>query len=482
MARKTTASIKEEEERIVSIIASAPAGKGLSAREIAQRYGTLGKGRVAGRTIRYRLAELIRQGRIRQLGGGRSTVYLAVSPPPPSSEEPAKPSVPPAVAVPTDDAELPVSPEGTALRASIRRPRHLRTPVGYETDLLFSYTPGKSWFLTSAIRARLHELGRTPGAVRPAGTFARDIVNRLLIDLSWASSRLEGNTYTRLDTQTLIEFGQQAEGKDAAEAQMILNHKTAIELMIQAVEDGIPTRRTILELHAALAENLLSDAAGEGRLRTRPVEISGTVYTPTAIPQVVESSFERFVETYDAIPDPFEQSFFAMVHLPYLQPFIDVNKRTSRLVANLPLVRANLCPLSFVDLPERAYVEAILAIYEERRTELLRDVYVWAYERSRSQYIIIRDSLPEPDPVRLRYRAQLHEIVADVVAARALPERSDLRERAAARGIAKRDQDAVAQRALELLLALNEGSAVRYRIRIPDYREWKAAVSAATKR
>ena len=158
------------------------------------------------------------------------------------------------------------------------------------------------------------------------------------------------------------------------------------------------------------------------------------------------------------------------------------NRRTSRLAANLPLVRANLCPLSFVDLPEQPYVEAILAVYEEQRTELLRDVYVWAYERSRSQYIIIRDSLPEPDPVRRRYRAQLHEIVADVVSSRVLPERSDLRERAAERGILKRDQDAVAQRALELLLALNEGSAARYRIRIPDYREWKAAVSAAAKR
>ena len=90
-----------------------------------------------------------------------------------------------------------------------------------------------------------------------------------------------------------------------------------------------------------------------------------------------------------AIADPFEQAFFVMVHIPYLQPFIDVNKRVSRPGANIPLIRHNLCPLSFIDVPERAYVEGTLGVYELTNIDLLRDVFVWAYERSCQRYIAI---------------------------------------------------------------------------------------------
>ena len=75
-----------------------------------------------------------------------------------------------------------------------------------------------------------------------------------------------------------------------------------------------------------------------------------------------------------------------MVHFPYFQPFEDVNKRVSRLVANIPLIRLNLCPLSFVDVPQKTYIKGLLAIYELNQIELLRDVYIWAYERSCALY------------------------------------------------------------------------------------------------
>ena len=71
-----------------------------------------------------------------------------------------------------------------------------------------------------------------------------------------------------------------------------------------------------------------------------------------------------------------------MVHLPYLQPFEDVNNRVSRLAANIPLIRHNLCPVSFIDVPERPYIDGLMGIYELNRIELLRDVFVWAYDRS----------------------------------------------------------------------------------------------------
>lgn len=80
------------------------------------------------------------------------------------------------------------------------------------------------------------------------------------------------------------------------------------------------------------------------------------------MPQLIEECFQQFLDTASAIRDPFEQAFFAMVHLPYLQSFEDVNKRVSRLAANIPLIQENLCPLSYVDTPERAYVDGLLGV------------------------------------------------------------------------------------------------------------------------
>src|SRR3989338_3867460 len=104
-----------------------------------------------------------------------------------------------------------------------------------------------------------------------------------------------------------------------------------------------------------------------------------------------------------------------MVHLPYLQPFEDVNKRVSRLAANIPLVRRNLCPLSFVDVPQPDYVNGILGVYELNRVDYLRDVFIWAYERSCARYSAVRQSLGEPDPFRFKYRSQIAKLVAEVV-------------------------------------------------------------------
>ncbi|HEY5581482.1 MAG TPA: Fic family protein [Rhodoferax sp.] len=226
--------------------------------------------------------------------------------------------------------------------------------------------------MTESLRAQLHSLGRSSPEQTPAGTFARGILNRLLIDLSWASSKLEGNTYSRLDTERLIEFGQAAEGKDALETQMILNHKSAIEYLVRDTEHAGVTPETVIALHAFLSDGLMPDPLTCGRIRKRAVEIGGSVYLPVAMPQRLEDLFGIVMSMAAEIQDPFEQSFFMMVHLPYLQPFEDVNKRVSRLAANIPLIQHNLCPLSFIDVPQQAYVDAVLGVYELNRIELLQ--------------------------------------------------------------------------------------------------------------
>jgi hypothetical protein len=413
---------------------------------------------------------LARQQRISIKGGGPATRYFLNS----------KIQAGVATAQGTSTAQaigeaiyIPMTGESPMLRDWVRRPITQRKPVGYDRKLLDDYRPNKTFYLSDAgSRARLHEIGRSPLAAQVAGTYARDILNRLLIDLSWASSHLEGNTYSRLDTQELIEHGRVAEGKDHLETQMILNHKQAIEFLVEHAGEIGFNNYTFMNLHALLSQNLLGDPADEGRLRARIVDIGGTVYRPLQVPQQVEELFRLILEKAGAIADPFEQSFFLMVHIPYLQPFVDVNKRVSRLAANIPFIRGNLCPLSFVDVPERAYVEGTLAMYEHARVDLLRDVFMWAYERSCQTFKAIAGSLPEPDPFRLKYRAELAEAVGQVVH-EAKPTSVGAVRKIAANIVPAEDRQRFVRMVFEELGRLHEGNVARYKLRLAEFRAWK---------
>ena len=199
-----------------------------------------------------------------------------------------------------------------------------------------------------------------------------------------------------------------------------------------------------------------------------------TVYHPLEVPQLIEECFQQILDTATVIVDPFEQAFFAMVHLPYLQPFEDVNKRVSRLAANISLIRQNLCPLSFVDVPERAYVDGILGVYELNRTELLCDVFVWAYERSCARYSAVRRSLGEPDPFRLRYRTLVADTIAEIV-------RGGMDKKIAAAFIQRRAAEDVTQedraRFIEVVetevMNLHEGNIARYHLQPAQYQLWR---------
>jgi hypothetical protein len=368
---------------------------------------------------------------------------------------------------------VPISPEAEAIKQAVRAPIQNRRPVGYQRAFLDDYRPNETYYLPAETRQRLLDMGRPPDGERPAGTYARTIYSRLLIDLSWNSSRLEGNTYSLLETERLLELGEAAEGKDALEAQMILNHKAAIELLVDQADEIGFNRYTILNLHALLADNLLADPQAGGRLRRIPVGIDGTVYHPLEA-QLIEECFETILDTAAAITDPFEQVFFTLVHLAYLQGFDDGNKRVSRLAANIPLIRGNLCPLSFVDVPERAYIDGVLAIYELNRIELLRDVFIWAYERSSARYSAVRQSPGEPDPFRLRYRALVAELVAAVVRAGMDKKAATaLARQHAAEQVPPADQARFVEVVETEIMSLHEGNIARYRLRPAEYQAWR---------
>lgn len=435
---------------------------GIGITALAERLG------IPRRTLQRRLHSLIAAGRITARGRGRALQYY------PSGKiiRPLEARTPTATNGATTGTDpVPLSTDGAQIRALVRRPISVRFPVGYKREFIARYKPNRTSYLPGAVRENLHRMGSSPAARRPAGTYARNILDRLLVDLSWASSRLEGNTYTRLDTQNLIELGQAAEAKDALEAQMILNHKAAIEMLVDNADEIGFDRRTFLNLHALLSDNLLTDPNDGGRLRTHMVEVAESVFLPLNTPQQIQECFDLLLAKAAAIDDPFEQAFFVMVHVPYLQPFADVNKRVSRVGANISLIKHNLSPLSFVDVPDLAYIEGVLGVYELNRVELLRDVFVWAYERSCARYVAIKESQPEPDPLRLRYAQALRQVVGEIVRKRHAIDTADIR-RLAHPLVAGQDLQQFVAMVFNDLHHLHDGNIARYRLRLSEFQRW----------
>lgn len=425
------------------------------------------RGGLTLRTLQRRLATLVAHGQIFAEGSGPALRYRTANRGGATFE--------PMTVDGRAETYVPISPEGSNIKAAVRRPLHERSPVGYELRFLESYQPNRSAYLPAPLRAHLLALGESSAAPKaPAGTFARDILDRLLIDLSWASSRLEGNTYSRLDTERLIAFGQAGDGKDALETKMILNHKDAIQFLV-----GDPTVKvdvdTLMALHALLSDGLLADPAAGGRVRRRAVHIGGSVYQPSAwMPQQLEEMLAIVVDTATKITHPIEQAFFLMVHLPYLQPFEDVNRRVSRLAANIPLLRHNLSPLSFIDVPPQAYVDGVLGVYELQRVELLRDVFVWAYERSCQQYVAVRQQLVPPDTFRLRYRTELTTAVQSVVR-RGLPLSQATLARVTPAALAGEQRTRFKALVRDEFKSLHAGNVIRHGLRPLEFNAWRAA-------
>ncbi|MET3122871.1 Fic family protein [Oxalobacteraceae bacterium GrIS 2.11] len=420
-----------------------------------------------GRSLQRRLAMLVDERRLIRLGASRSTRYIALDQGHSSrfasfevAQNPARYS-------------LTQSKAGEEIRACVTKPRMQRKPVGYQIEFLEQYYPNQTFYLPQDLLDQLQQIGRSPAEQTPAGTFARDILNRLLTDLSWASSKLEGNTYSQLDTERLIEFGQAAEGKDTSETQMILNHKIAIEYLVRDPELACLRPETVIALHSFLSDGLMKDPLACGRIRKCQVGIGGSVYRPLGFPQQLEELFGIVIRMAAEIHNPFEQAFFLMVHIPYLQPFQDVNKRVSRLAANIPFIRHNLCPLSFIDVTQQDYVDAMLGVYELNRIELLRDVFVSAYERSCQQYLAVTRDLVPPDVFRMRYRRELSTVIAGLIHDDQAAAENTIRGRTPST-VAMPDIDHFVSLVLTEFKSIHPGNAIRFGVSPLEFSAWQA--------
>jgi hypothetical protein len=419
------------------------------------------------RTLQRRLATLKEQGKIKVSGDTRSTRYYLVNPvqlqPGFILREPS----------PEYHSPVQLSEESKKIISYLSLPEHDRKPVAYNKKFLEEYIPNKNNYLTKEEKEKLAIIGKTVSNDQPAGTYAKQVLHRLLIDLSWNSSRLEGNTYSLLDTERLIAMGEEADHKSVIEAQMIINHKDAIEFIVQGKEDIGFNRYTILNLHAMLSNNLLPKPEGSGRLRNFAVGITKSVYIPLAIPQQIEAMFELLLQKAAQIKDPFEQAFFAMVHIPYLQPFEDVNKRVSRIAANIPLNRFNLSPLSFTDVPSHLYTQGIMGVYELNQVNLLKDIFLWAYERSANGYAAVRQIIGEPDRFKMKYREEIRKLIYEIVSSALPGKQASAKISAMANMFPEADRNKFIEVVDTEILSLHEGNFARYWIRPAEFKRWQ---------
>ena len=451
------AQVRDDLQLISNLLEGFPNGASFE-----QIYKSL-KDKLTERTLRRRLDTLQKQGVVRVIGQTRSAQYHLA----------AREVQTPVTATAAEEVKVLLSSEGNSIRHVISQPLGNRPPTTYNQEFLRSYEPNKTFYLPVKDREKLHELGRTAQLTEPAGTYARQVLERLLIDLSYNSSRLEGNNYSLLDTKLLISQGKASDSRTEEESQMILNHKAAIEFIVESAEEIDFNRFTIMNLHGMLSDNLLGNPAASGRLRSMAVDIGHSVYVPLAIPQLISELFDVLLEKAASIEDPFEQSFFVMVQLPYLQPFDDVNKRLSRLAANIPLVKHKLAPLSFIDVPKELYAQGLMGVYELKRIELFRDVFLWAYERSAQRYAAIRQSMGEPDGFRLKYREEIRALIRQVIVEGMNVEAATAQIGAYIGHIPQTDRARFTEVVETELLSLHEGNFARYGVRPSEFSSWK---------
>jgi Fic family protein len=361
-------------------------------------------------TINRALSRLVEQGLLKRNGAGRGVVYQAAFALPGGAlvVQAREPTPAPVASGPG----FPWSRDALPLLGALRAPLGTRLPVSYKRDFVEGYQPNTSSLLPPALAAQLLETGRSKEQ-QPAGTYARRVLEQLLIDLSWSSSRLEGNRKSLLDTRELFERGRSP--GDDRDATMLLNHKEAIEFMVDAVPTEGVTVPVVRNLQAVLMRDLLPDPADLGAIRSRVVNIQGSVYLPSQVPTLLEEVLTACIDKARQVNNAVEAAFFLWVNVAYLQPFADGNKRTSRLAANMPLMLSNCAPLSFLDVEPHDYALAMLGVYECCDVSLAVELFEWTYRRSTLKYQAVVESLGGPDPVRSRYREQLGEAIRQIV-------------------------------------------------------------------
>lgn len=206
---------------------------------------------------------------------------------------------------------------------------------------------------------------------------------RLAIDLSWKSSQIEGNTYSLLETEKLLKDKEAAAGKTKEEATMLLNHKDALDFIIENPDYLYPLSVSKIEdIHSILIKEL----AVERNLRKRRVGISGTNYRPLDNEFQISEALQNSCDVINNKESVFERALLALVLISYIQPFMDGNKRTARIVSNAILMDENYCPLSFRTVNSIDYKKAMLLFYEQNNISNFKEIFINQFEFAVNTY------------------------------------------------------------------------------------------------
>ena len=206
---------------------------------------------------------------------------------------------------------------------------------------------------------------------------------RLSIDLSWKSSQIEGNTYSLLETERLLKEKETASGKTREEATMLLNHKDALDFIIENPDYLFPlTISKIEDIHSILIKGL----AVERNIRKKRVGISGTNYRPLDNEFQISEALKNSCDVINLKESAFEKALLALVLISYIQPFMDGNKRTARIVSNAILINEKHCPLSFRTVDSIEYKKAMLLFYEQNNISSFKEIFINQFEFAVNTY------------------------------------------------------------------------------------------------
>lgn len=308
------------------------------------------------------------------------------------------------------------SAEARKALETVLQPLAQKVPTSYNPDFYLSYPVNQNAFLGDDLAKALYRQAVATDQREPAGTYLRRLLEPLLIDMSWSSSKLEGNRYGLLDTKKLFERVKQgAQVEIDFDARMLLNHKNAIQFIAEHAPIHGLSMPMVMEVHARLMDGLLQNSHSLGAIRSQLVSIQGSSYSPNQFPAFLKENLAAILAKAALINNPVEAAFFLWVNIAYLQPFEDGNKRMSRLLANIPLLISNCAPLSFIGVAREDYANAMLAIYEKNDVSAARDLFTWAYQESIEHYRTILTTTPPQNPIEIQWRDQIKLAVRDAV-------------------------------------------------------------------
>lgn len=358
----------------------------------------------------------------------------------------------------------------------------LRPPVKYDPARIGAYIPNQTCWLPPRILDRFEAAAASVVHQLDASTYSRQIAERFLIDLAWASSNLEGNTYDYLDTEVLVKYGTAATGHELIEATMILNHKRALTVLLENVDAPQWDVRFAARLHAMLMRDLISPE-DLGHVRANEVQIGASSYRPSKDPAELSEGLGSLLWKAQQTRNPFEASFLLMTGLSYLQAFIDGNKRLGRVMSNVPLLAQGKPPMSFIGIDRTSYLSGLIAFYEIGDLALLAEAFADAYERTAPSYSSAVATRRVPRSIDLRERQRIEEEVRRLVSEQAPPADAEASIRNRFADLDEEDQATlVASIANEILPRITPENAAAWGVSPEQAEAYRAQLAAKSRR